>query len=360
MLAGGALALWAGPKIAPALPSGMAPVAAWLTPGSSRATQEIAQLENRLDARIEALPKGISRDEAGTMIASATDAVSTDLTTRITALSDQLKSTDSADIESRISALETGISGLQAELASLTAQISDVTASGGELTAQTSAQIGTYKAALDGLKAEVARLAAQNGTLSQKIDSVAATAQRQVTEAETKATQAETLVAQERRAATITSALDTVGIALTSGQPFDAALATLSDAGADIPADLSAASAGVPTLAELRAAYPQAAHAALRAAAQADSGTGVFSSIGSFLKSQVATRSLTPQDGPSADAVLSRAEAALKQDNLSTALTELATLPVPSDAMDAWIADATTRLKAQTALTALATALQSE
>ena len=33
LVLGGALALWLGPKIAPTLPVGMAPVAAWLAPG---------------------------------------------------------------------------------------------------------------------------------------------------------------------------------------------------------------------------------------------------------------------------------------------------------------------------------------
>ncbi len=350
---GGAAALWAGPKIAPVLPSGMAPVAEWLTPGLTQAEQKIAMLETEVAERLDAIPQGITQAEVEAMIAQALGGATTDIDAKITALSDQLSATDSSDIESRIAALETEVGGLRAELSSLTQQISEATLTGGEINADTLSQIATYKAALDGLKAEVAQLAAQNGTLAQKIDEVAATAERQVSEAAAQASAAQQTVAEQQRTSAVTSALDAIGIALAAGEPFGGALATLADAGIDVPEVLTENADGVATLSELRAGFPQAAHAAIRAAAEAKSGGGLVSTFGGFLKSQVATRALTPQEGDSANAIQSRAEAALKAGDLATALAELSALPAPSAEMDAWIARAETRLKAETAYKAL-------
>ena len=64
----------------------------------------------------------------------------------------------------------------------------------------------------------------------------------------------------------------------------------------------------------------------------------------SFVEAQVQTRSLTPQEGDSTDAVLSRAEAALKDTDLDTALSELQGLPEAArTAMGAWLTDAEAR-----------------
>ncbi len=350
---GGVVALWAGPKIAPVLPSGMAPVAEWLTPGLTQAEQKITALEVEVGERLDAIPQGITQTEVESMIAEALSGATGDIEAKITELSDQLSANDSADIESRIATLESEFSGLRAELTSLTQQISQVTLTGGEMNAETISQIATYKAALDGLKAEVAQLAAQNGTLAQKIDEVAATAERQVSEATEKATAAAQTVAEQQQASAVTSALDAIGIALASGEPFGGAVATLAEAGIAVPEDLTASADGVVTLSELRAGFPQAAHAAIRAAAEAESGGGLVSTFGGFLKSQVATRALTPQEGDSANAIQSRAEAALKAGDLATALAELSALPAASPEMDDWIARAETRLKAETAYKAL-------
>ena len=73
LLAGAGLGLWAAPKLAPMLPSGMKPVADWLTPGSgaAEAEAEIAALRTDLDqglggveARFADLPPATRRRPA--------------------------------------------------------------------------------------------------------------------------------------------------------------------------------------------------------------------------------------------------------------------------------------------------------
>ena len=70
---------------------------------------------------------------------------------------------------------------------------------------------------------------------------------------------------------------------------------------------------------------------------------------------------LAPREGDSADAVLSRAEAALRAGDVGTALTELEALPEAGSAeMQVWIAPAQERVAAVDALAALQAALSSQ
>ena len=77
----------------------------------------------------------------------------------------------------------------------------------------------------------------------------------------------------------------------------------------------------MPSLAELKTAFPGLAHEALRASLRAEA-EGYTGKALAFMKSQVATRSLTPQEGNSTDAILSRIEAALAAGNLTECLSE--------------------------------------
>ncbi len=215
---------------------------------------------------------------------------------------------------------------------------------GGEVSAETAAKLAGFAAVNEGLKAEIAALAS-------RIDGVSATA-AQVSAVETNAEVA-------RNAAVIHSSLNSIDVALSAGLPFTATLIDLENAGVtDIPMALADASNGVVTMAKLRADFPEAAHGAIRASILASAGEGVFASVSAFTKAQVAGRSLTPQDGVGPDAVLSRAEAALKQDDLDKALTEIDALPSAAmspdgdGAMDVWLANAT---KLQNALDAFDT-----
>ena len=80
-----------------------------------------------------------------------------------------------------------------------------------------------------------------------------------------------------------------------------------------------------------------------------------------FLQTQLGTRSLEPREGDSADAVLSRAEAALKAGDLDTVLAEIDTLPEASKpAFAEWRALTETRAAALAAGKALADELNAK
>lgn len=165
----------------------------------------------------------------------------------------------------------------------------------------------------------------------------------------------EEATAQAAQVAAAQTAIAKIVAAITTGQPFAAEIAELEEnGGQDVPAALSvAAEDGVVTSASLQDRFPDAARAALsaaRASAPSDAGGG----FGSFLKNQLGARSVTPREGNDPDAVLSRAEAAMRDGRLADALAEVQALPEGAKApMADWIADAQTRLDALDAVDTL-------
>lgn len=168
---------------------------------------------------------------------------------------------------------------------------------------------------------------------------------------------------QAAQEATTRAALAQLVAALDSGQPFDGALAKIAElTGRNPPPELAeAARAGVVTLNDLQGTFPQAARAALSASVSALVAEGKIGRFEGFMRSQLGTRSLEPKPGDDPDAVLSRAEAALKQGDIDTALREIAALPEAGrSAMADWAAMAQSRLAAQKAIEALTAELNSQ
>ena len=160
----------------------------------------------------------------------------------------------------------------------------------------------------------------------------------------------------EARQAAFRAAIAKLRAAFETGAPLAPALGQLADLGIAPPAPLEdMAQSGVPTLAALQESFPEHARAALNAAARAEAEAGKASPLTTFLRTQLGARSLTPREGDDADAVLSRAEAALRAGDLETALKELDRLPDPGKAeMAPWRAEAERRLAALAALDELA------
>jgi hypothetical protein len=163
---------------------------------------------------------------------------------------------------------------------------------------------------------------------------------------------AATVASAEASAARLTAdaALTRIAAALDSGAPYGSALADLG-AAAVPPVLADHAETGLPTLQDLRDAFPEAARRALDDARRADMGAGWTDRITAFLQTQTGARSLTPHEGNDPDAVLSRAEAAVVSGDLAAALTELAALPEAArPALAVWQAQAQLRLDAAAAL----------
>lgn len=158
------------------------------------------------------------------------------------------------------------------------------------------------------------------------------------------------------------AALTRVVAALDAGTSYRGALTELASvSGVAIPAALSDyADEGVPTLTTLVEDFPDVAREALADARKQEEKASGAGRLGQFLKSQLGARSTTPQEGEDADAILSRAEAAVKEGRVAAALEELGQLPETSQALMAgWAEKAAARVAAMDAVETLAQSLNS-
>ena len=193
------------------------------------------------------------------------------------------------------------------------------------------------------------------GAAEGRIDDQVARAEALVADREAQAmaeAEAAAREAAELRARAAQSALAT---ALAADRPIIPALEELAAAGVELPADLTGITEP-PSQAELEAAFPEAARRALAAALRAEAGDEGFGDRAlAFLRAQSGARSLTPREGDDADAILSRAEAALRAGDLDGALAEIGALPDPARAeMADWVERAEARDAVADAVAALA------
>ena len=351
ILAGGGLALWGAPQVAPNLPDGLGPVKAWLLPGEFESRRRIAEVESSVETRLADITSGMDEAAVRDLIATQLAALQDSTTTQIQELSDQVAAADSASVEGRLAQFETRLEGVAAELGGL---------QGLSLEGGGAVDVSGVTATVDGLRAELAALAQQQGALSQRIDDVEVEVARRLTEAEAEVASATEEAAVTKSSALAEAAVSMIDAAIASGEPFDTALVQLTEnTDAEVPEALvSAAAPGVATLGVLRNSFSDAAHDAIRADIKAQGSENVGSRLTSFLEAQIATRSLTPQEGDSTDAVLSRAEDALRRDNLAAAVAELEALPeAAKDAMGSWTSRAQARVDAVAGLAQIRGAL---
>ena len=162
---------------------------------------------------------------------------------------------------------------------------------------------------------------------------------------------------QERAVATQTAqARVALAHALETGAPFEDVLADLEAVGMAIPDALRAAAvSGAPTVSSLTAEFPQMAREALAAdRGQGSDGASAAQGVGQFLKKQLGLRSVTPKEGTSTDAVLSRMEGALRAGDLRQAAQEAEGLSGEAAQISApWREALATRLAIDTAVDAL-------
>lgn len=260
--------------------------------------------------------------------------------------------TPDAALAERVTALERAptpdVTALETKLAALEAQIAALPTAGPV----------PDSAAMTALQAEVAALKASGGPLPEAVAEMTRALDEKLAAAEADTA---AIVAQVERAAAEAdqrSAVGQIRAALDSGAPYASALLPL--AAMTLPDVLTvAAETGLPTLQSLQASFPDAARGALDAAMRADMGETWTERVGSFLLTQTGARSLAPREGTDPDAVLSRAEAALRLGDLATTISEMNALPdVGLAALQSWLEQANTRLAAQDAVAALSAALE--
>ncbi len=243
---------------------------------------------------------------------------------------------DTAAIEARIAVLEAApaaavdTSALEARIAALEARLAAAPPNT-DLRAEL-ADIRAKLAQSDPAPAIKAAIAAQMGDVEK-------TAQDMVAKVADAANQAAQL-----------SAMTLLQAALDTGAPYASAAAQIA-----LPDVLATyAEKGIPSLTQLRDAFPDAARAGLEAALKENMGETWSERITNFLRSQTGARSLTPREGNDPDAILSRVDAALTAADIQTAMTEIATLPQAAQtAMQAWIDQAKLRADALAAFASL-------
>ncbi len=356
LIAGAGAALWGGPKLAPQLPEWAAPAAKFLTPGGDAAIREVSDLRTEVTDRLAQAPSAdelaaMVQTEATTLVETEVSGLQTQLEQRLSELEAQVAAPDTTNFDARLSTIETQVEGMSAELASLSTSINDSLSQGGTISEEALADITSKSAEIDGLRAQVGDISGQLGTLTQRVVDAEAQAQTRVEEATAAAAMAEEKAAEIAANTARKETLEALSEVAHTGAPFAAELQAFADAtDAELPASIAgSAETGVRSVASLRSEFAVLSHEAIRVSITADAQEegNAAAKFGAFLKSQVASRSLTAQEGDSTDAILSRINAALDADDLGKITSEAANL---SDAAKAPLASWLTAVEARKAV----------
>lgn len=338
--------VWLGAQrgwFAPAAESGLAALDARLAAQEAR----LAGVERALARQAEAAGETQRHQEALAGEIAAARARAAELEDRLGALAPQ----------SALDALEARLAALEARLSELELQPVAKSEIPADLAARMEARLSEMQAAVSAeLSAEVARLRAELDERARALEDQTRSRLEDLSRAAESAGRREAEAQAREDLAAARAALARLKVALDTGQPFRDSLETLSGRGGlTIPPVLDAlADSGAPTPAALAEGFAKAARPALVAATRAEVEAGKIDRWTAFLRIQLGARSLTPREGDDADAVLSRAEAALRRGDLAGALDELAALPPEGRALLAdWEAQARSRLEALAAAEAL-------
>jgi hypothetical protein len=354
-------------------------------------------LEGRVPAFLAPTQQG--EDEVATRIAAQGDRLN-EIETRLDDLSGDIRTAmdrpdpppdlgdEVAGLTDSLSGVDDRIAGIEGQIADLEEQIGDtegrISELGNRLTAVEDRPIPTsdgsevssseieslrrrleeQRADMEAQRSDIESLTSEIGSLGSEIETQAATIADQrealTTQAENVAAMRDAAEAEEQaardsaRAALRRAALSRVQTALDTGQPFEDALTDLRETDVELPEALTdLAQTGVPTRSDLAESFPDAARAALSRIRNAQDGLGAVE-IGDFFRNQLGMRSLVPREGDDPDAILSRAEAAIREGRLDAALSEIENLPEDARAaLDDWVARATQRQQALSGADAL-------
>lgn len=245
--------------------------------------------------------------------------------------------------QQRITALE-AVEAPQVDLSGIEGQLTGLSETLAALDTRVTALQERPVVIADGATGDAAALAQMQDALAQQ--------QGEIQELIANAQSIEEATAAAAMRAAGQAAISKIAAALGTGASYADQVAVMEQAGIDdLPEALTAPAAeGVVTLTNLQARFPDTARAALSAARAVDTGEGE-TGVGGFLRRQLGARSVAPREGSDPDAVLSRAEAAVRDGQLAQALSETDALPDDAKAaMDDWLSDARTRAAAEAAM----------
>ena len=257
-----------------------------------------------------------------------------------------------AEEQAAFDALGIQIAAVNEKLEALDARISQlvtegITVVGGEDGAAVAEELARMQAALSQQRAE-------NEAVQEELAAIAARASAEIEAAEARAAELQAAADAQPAQAVTQAAVARMIAASETGAPFSRALTELAALGASTEPLEGVAETGIPTLQQLQRSFPETARAGLSESLKATMGDGVGERFGAFLRAQVGARSLEAREGTDPDAILSRAEAALRSGDVETTLSEIASLPEAGQAaMADWVTQADARLSALSALDAL-------
>ena len=312
---------------------------------SKQIASDIAALEARL-AALESRPP----DSAVEGLRNDLAALGESLDRQAAALSERLGLT-----EERLQKVVRGIEETRQRLADALPE------GGAQLDAALAEILDSYGAEIEALREQIAAQSAAREALAARIDALSETAARQLQTAREKIDALSSAAAEAAQGVDLARSAEKLRAALATGRAYADLLAEIArQGGIDIPEALQqGAATGIPPLMQLQTDFPAAARAGLKASIRASAGDGLTARLGAFLKSQVAARSLEEREGDDPDAILSRAEAALKRGALDRAVDLVRSLPPAGvAAMSEWLAAAESRLEAEAAMETLGNRLR--
>ena len=294
LICGGIITLSFSTKISALLPSGMAPLARFLSPSEALAIERIQIYKLETDNRLNKI-ENIKHPNVDLKIKELRDEISND----IAQISKELSEIDNSKIENRLSELEKKITN------TLTLVDELVFNSSKNVIINDSPLNKNYDLIIKKLRSEITFLSNQQNLLIEQFNTL----------------KNANLNTSKKNSKDLND-FDKIKEALNFGGPYKLALEEISKKETQIPNALLDNSEGVVTMNYLKTNFPTVAHASLKASLKQSDESGLGGKLLGFLKSQVTVRSLDAQEGNSINAILSRMQVALNNDDLSEVIRQ--------------------------------------
>ena len=294
LICGGIITLSFSTKISALLPSGMAPLARFLSPSEALAIERIQIYKLETDNRLNKI-ENIKHPNVDLKIKELRDEISND----IAQISKELTEIDNSKIENRLNELEKKITN------TLTLVDELVFNSSKNVIINDSPLNKNYDLIIKKLRSEITFLSNQQNLLIEQFNTL-------------KNANLNTFKKNSKDL----NDFDKIKEALNFGGPYKLALEEISKKEIQIPKVLLDNSEGVVTMNYLKTNFPTVAHASLKASLKQTDESGLGGKLLGFLKSQVTVRSLDAQEGNSINAILSRMQVALNNGDLSEVIRQ--------------------------------------
>ena len=294
LICGGIITLSFSTKISALLPSGMAPLARFLSPSEALAIERIQIYKLETDNRLNKI-ENIKHPNVDLKVKELRDEINND----IYQISKELSEIDNSKIENRLSDLEKKITN------TLTLVDELVFNSSKNVIINDSPLNKNYDLIIKKLRSEITFLSNQQNLLIEQFNTL-------------KNANLNTFKKNSKDL----NDFDKIKEALNFGGPYKLALEEISKKEIQIPKVLLDNSEGVVTMNYLKTNFPTVAHASLKASLKQTDESGLGGKLLGFLKSQVTVRSLDAQEGNSINAILSRMQVALNNDDLSEVIRQ--------------------------------------